>query len=61
MTILDYNPTTLFGITADGKKTWLGKYNTSEEAKKIKNIIDVSIIEKRRCDLRYLDERTGDT
>lgn len=60
VTILDYNPTTLFGITIDGKKTWLGKYDTKEEAENVKNIINTSLIEKRRCNLRYLDERTGD-
>ena len=55
VTILDYNPTTLFGITIDGKKTWLGKYDTKEEAENVKNIINTSLIEKRRCNLRYLD------
>lgn len=60
-TIMDYNRNTVFGIGLDGKKLWLGKYNTEQEAENIKNIINTSLIEKkRRCDLRYLDERSGD-
>lgn len=54
-TILDYNRNTVFGIRLDGKKLWLGKYDTVEEAEKVKNFINESLIEKRRCDLRYLE------
>ena len=60
VTIMDYNRNTVFGIGLDGKKLWLGKYNTEQEAENIKNIIDTYLTEKRRCDLRYLNERTGD-
>jgi hypothetical protein len=60
-TILEYNKNTVFGIRLDGRKLWLGKYNTEEEAENIKNIINTSLIEKRGCDLRYLDERIGNT
>ncbi len=54
-TILEYNRNTVFGVRLDGKKLWLGRYNTVEEAEKVKNIINESLIEKRRCDLRYLE------
>ena len=54
-TILEYNRNTVFGVRLDGKKLWLGKYDTGEEAEKVKNIINASLIEKRRCDLRYLE------
>ena len=54
-TIMEYNKNTVFGIGVDGRKLWLGKYNTPEEAESVKNIINESLIEKRRCDLRYLE------
>jgi hypothetical protein len=55
VTIMEYNKNTVFGIGVDGRKLWLGKYNTAEEAENIKNIIDTCLTEKRRCDLRYLE------
>lgn len=54
VTIMEYNKNTVFGIGVDGRKLWLGKYNTAEEAENIKNIINTYLTEKRRCDLRYL-------
>lgn len=56
-TIMEYNKNTVFGIRLDGKKLWLGKYNTPEEAENIKNIINTSLIEKRRCDLRIIEQK----
>lgn len=46
VTILDYNPTTLFGITTDGKKTWLGKFRTPQEAVEKQREIEKAIEEK---------------
>ena len=54
-TIMEYNKNTVFGIGVDGKKLWLGKYDTVEKAEKVKNIINTSLIEKRIFDLRYLE------
>jgi hypothetical protein len=45
-TILDYNRTTVFGITPENKRTWLGKYNTPEEAEKVRNHINRKISEE---------------
>jgi len=56
VTIMEYNKNTVFGIGVGGRRLWLGKYNTPEEAENIKNIINTYLTEKRRCDLRYLDE-----
>lgn len=44
-TILDYNRTTVFGITPENKRTWLGKYNTPEEAEKMRDYINRQISE----------------
>jgi len=42
-TIMEYNKNTVFGIGVDGRKLWLGKYNTPEEAEKVKDIINTSL------------------
>lgn len=31
-TVLDYNQNTIFGTEPSGKRTWLGKYDTPEQA-----------------------------
>lgn len=43
--ILDYNRTTVFGITPENKKTWLGKYKTPEDAEKMRDHINRQISE----------------
>lgn len=43
--ILDYNRTTVFGITPENKKTWLGTYDTPEEAEKMRDHINRQISE----------------
>lgn len=42
-TILEYNRTTVFGETVNGKRTWLGKYNTPEEATRVQHYINEAI------------------
>lgn len=39
VTIMEYNKNTVFGIGVDGRKLWLGKYNTAEDAEKVCNDI----------------------
>ena len=46
VTIMDYNKNTVFGIGVDGRRLWLGKYDTPEKAKMIKNIIDTYLTEE---------------
>ena len=43
--ILDYNRTTVFGITPENKRTWLGKYKTPEDAEKMRDYINRQISE----------------
>jgi len=45
-TILDYNRTTVFGITPENKRTWLGKYKTPEDAEKVRDHINRKISEE---------------
>ena len=45
-TILDYNRTTVFGITPENKRTWLGKYKTPEDTEKVRNHINRKISEE---------------
>ena len=45
-TILDYNRTTVFGITPENKRTWLGKYKTPEDAEKVRDYINRKISEE---------------
>lgn len=32
VTTLDYNKKTIFGVDLNGKRTWLGKYDTEDHA-----------------------------
>jgi hypothetical protein len=49
VTILHYNRTTVFGIDTNGKKTWLGKYDSPEHTEIIARDINRAIKNNVEC------------
>ena len=46
VTIMEYNKNTVFGIGVDGRKLWLGKFRTPQEAEVEKRRLEKAIEEK---------------